>query len=58
MITGSNEALYMCFLVDNSMIRVTSEDDLSSVTRKPAFGGFRPGPTQNGLYSHRSLLED
>ena len=49
MITGGNEALKMRFPVDDSMIRVTSEDNLSSVARIHVFGV----PTQNGVYSHR-----
>ena len=38
MITGGNEALQMRFTVDGSMIRVTSEDNLSSAARKHVFG--------------------
>ena len=31
---------------------------LSSLTRNPLFGGFGPGPTQNGLYSNKRRLEE
>ena len=34
-----------------------SKSYLSHDVRKPVFGGFRPGPTQTGLYSHRRWLE-
>ena len=32
----------------------TSEENTSHVTRKPVFGGFRPGKTQTGLLSYTS----
>ena len=31
--------------------------NLSHVTRKPVFGGFRPGKSQTGLHSYRNEVE-
>ena len=32
-------------------------EDMSLDVRKLVFGGFRPGPTQTGLYNHTRRLE-
>ena len=39
------------------LVRVKIINYLSREVRKPVLRGFRPGPTQTGLYSHRRWLE-
>ena len=39
------------------LLKGLDDDNLSLVLKKNGLRGFRPGPTQTGLYSHRRWLE-